>query len=80
MKVNSAYLDLRQSGTGRILDSMRVELTAETAYVLKRLARRNGMNLFVTRDGWSTSTYSVKTWNTLKVYEVDYLYSQRINK
>ena len=77
IQVNSAYIDLRESNTGRILDSMRVELCPDTTLTLERLKKRNGLNHFILREACAYSVYSKKTWNALKKFEVCYLYSTK---
>lgn len=81
-KVDSVYLDLRDSFTGRIIDSMRVEVCEATKNILQGLRKRHGNSLFVMRDGaTSLSTTSKKKFEFLKLnHEADYLYSKRLIK
>lgn len=77
--MQSVYLDLRESVTGRLLDSIRIEVTDANERILTNLARRNGLTLFVTRDGWNTSTYNRKTFDNLRAhFEVDYSTGTRL--
>lgn len=67
------YFDLRESNTGRIIDSIRISVNGDNVTQYKRLQRRNGMHLFVIRDGWNTCTYNKQTFEYFKRYEVNYI-------
>lgn len=71
---NSTYLKLRESVTGRQIDSMRIELNDYTTKLIKNLGRRNGYDVNVVLDCYYTSTYNKKLWDNLKrFYEVGFV-------
>ena len=71
--MNTTYLHLRSSLTGKIVDTLRLELNEHTQSTLERLGRRNGYDVSVMLDGYYTSTYNHILFDNLKhFYGVDY--------